>query len=32
MEKIGHLDIDWIEFNKRIDSVEGVIKKPTENN
>ena len=29
MEKIGHLDIDWIEFNKRIDAVEGVVKQPT---
>lgn len=30
MDKIGHLDIDWVAFNKRIDAVEGVVKKPTE--
>ena len=29
MKKIGHLDIDWIEFNKRLDAVEGVVKQPT---
>ena len=28
MEKIGHLDIDWVAFNERIDAVEGVVKQP----
>ena len=32
MDKIGHLDIDWTAFNKRIDAEEGVVKKPTEYN